>query len=267
MSDHTDTERRLAPPRTPSHPSARALEALAFDGDATHSGTPLAEHTVSCAACRAEVDRLRSERSAFLESRPAAAFVAQLEEAKFELRPGRRLWRWIAPPVALAACAAVALVLTLPEPPDVRMRGEATLVVHVSHGGGPATPYDGEALAPGDVLRFVVGSGEPGYAYVANLDDRGHVTPYVPADGTRSVPIEAGDRVVLPGSIALDEFAGEERVFLFVSREPLDGATVASSLGDAYHRAGGRLGAVDDVAVDAAVSTVMILKRAPEGPP
>lgn len=265
MKETTEMKARLAPPRTPSHPAARALETVAFDDAAAHAGSPLAAHVDGCKRCRAVVDELRAQRADFLARRPADVFMSKLGPP--EPRWRRRVQSWLRPGLILgAAVASVALLLvisSLPteDPGRVRLRGEATFGLHVSRHGRPAAPHDGRALRPGDVLRFVVSSQGAGYAFVVNLDERGTINAYVPAEGAMSVRFEAGARRVLPGSIVLDDFVGQERIFLFVSEGPLKRADVFSALLAAHRNAGGRLSGIDRVAIgDAEVSSIAIVK-------
>lgn len=244
----------LDPGREPEHPSARDLELLAFDGDDLHRGSSLESHVRGCDVCRDTVHVLRADRDAFLVRRPPAAFVARLETQQ---SPAPR-WPFAVAAVGLVAAAA-AVLLVPSAPPDVRLRGEGDgLRVLVSRGDGPATPHDGRPLEAGDILRFAVTTDVAGFAMIANVDDRGRVTTYV-----SSSPVDVGRDHVLPGSIALDDFVGVERLFLFVSDRPLDASAVERALTESYARAEGRLDAIADVEIDARLTTVTIRKRGP----
>lgn len=266
MSDVQDRGelQRLAPPRTPSHPSPRALEGLAFDAPEAHQGSDLASHVAGCARCAAEVEELRAGRVGFLTARPAAAFMAKLDATQTPTLL-ERLMAWLRPgpllAVVMAGLLLVVVVRMTPEPErGVKLRGAATLALHVSRGGAPAAPFDGRPLAAGDVLRFVVDAEADGYALVANLDDQGRVTVYVPPTEAGRVPVVAGRDRVLPGSIALDDFVGTERVFLFMSAAPLGHAEVEAALRAAFEKAQGRLQDVDAVDLPAAISSVTVVK-------
>jgi hypothetical protein len=269
MSDAPRSAERLAPARTPSHPSSRALEALAFEDEGI-DGSSWASHVAECPRCRDEVASLRAGRAAFLVRRPPAAFMAELERAQ---APGlwTRVQGWLRPGPALAAVMAGLLLAVvvgvgrLGPSTQVRLRGAAGLAVHVSRGGAPAAPHDGRALRAGDVLRFVVDAEADGYALVVNLDAEGRATLYVPPEGGRSVPVAAGRDRVLPGSIGLDDYVGEERVFLFWSERPLEAARVVGALEAAFARSQDGLRGVDGLGVEAEVFSVSITKAGGEG--
>lgn len=271
MSETPDRSgpQRLAPARTPSHPSGRVLEALAFDDPSVHAGSQDEGHLASCDRCRAQVQELRAQREAFLVQRPPAAFMAQLEAATPPTW-GQRLRSWLSPGPVFGVALAVALLLFMvrglgpgegPDP-QVRLRGASSLTLHVSRGGAPAAPFVGQALLPGDVLRFVVQAQSDGYALVANLDEEGRATIYVPPDEDQSVPVAAGPDHVLPGSIALDDYVGQERIFLLWSNAPLAPASVTTALKEAFETAQGKLQAIDSIDLEAEISSVTIRKSA-----
>ncbi|MCP3142409.1 DUF4384 domain-containing protein [Pyxidicoccus xibeiensis] len=235
--------------REAGHPASQALELLAFaPADGSSSAPDVDAHVRGCEACQARVATLREERARFLQARPARAFSARvLESAR---RPSvwerYRLWLFGALPVAVAA--AVALVLLTPGlrserggRPDVTFKGgtPVRLEVLVSREGQPAAPFSpGEVLRPGDVLRFRVFAPEAGHVFIANIDEAGLISTYFPASGGRSVSVHAGAQV-LPGSVTLDDWTGEERITLFFSREPLEAREVELALRRAFEQAGG----------------------------
>ncbi len=77
----------------------------------------------------------------------------------------------------------------------------------------------GEALHPGDAVRFRVTSMRPSYAIIVGIDSAATVTPYFPV--TRdAVLLPAGVKRLLDGSIVLDEALGAERIVLLLCDEP-----------------------------------------------
>ncbi|WP_163999547.1 DUF4384 domain-containing protein [Pyxidicoccus caerfyrddinensis] len=236
--------------REAGHPSAQALEVLAFAPPGGGSQAPDVEaHVRGCESCQARVSLLREERARFLQARPARAFSARvLESAR---RPSvwerYRLWLFGTLPVAVAAAVAVVLLVSPGmrsgngDRPQVTFKGATPvrLEVLVSREGQPAAPFrPGDVLRAGDVLRFRSFVPEAGHVFIANIDDAGQVTTYFPASGARSVPVEAGEQV-LPGSVTLDDWTGDERITLFFSPEPLEAREVEAALRRAFERAGG----------------------------
>ncbi len=91
-------------------------------------------------------------------------------------------------------------------------------------------PRSGEALAPGDLVRFVVEPRGHRYLLVASIDGAGKVSVYHPFQGTVSAPLGADARVELPGSIVLDRAPGPERIFALLSEVALSATAVRESL-------------------------------------
>lgn len=246
-------------PRSPAHPSQRALEQLAFDPTTTAELASAALHLGGCAACQGVVAQLREARTRFLAERPASDFLRAVEA---QARPrGSRGARPLAilGGLALAAAAAFA-VISVPPPPEtsLRMRGGDGLRLYVSRAGGPAEPHHGERLAPGDRLRFGATSSAPGFAMVVNLDGQGRATTFVPAKGDQSVAISAGAEVLLPGTIELDAVGGSHDLYLFLSAAPLERGQVEAELVEAFHRGGEALERVGRLELPAAISKIRL---------
>jgi hypothetical protein len=86
-------------------------------------------------------------------------------------------------------------------------------------------------------LRFAYTVAKPGFLLVFGMDDRGVLFPYYQEQSLLGVPVEAGSRVLLPGSVELDGHRGWERIFALWSegalREDLVRRAAASALGAA----------------------------------
>jgi hypothetical protein len=153
-----------------------------------------------------------------------------------EILPGpvhpRPRWRRpIAAASGFAALAgAIALVAILrPSEPVVRAKGSLQLDVVVRRPDGRTEPLiAGDALAAGDVLRFVVSTSEPGYAFLIGLDAAGSVSAYFPAVGTPA-SLPAGRSQALPGSVVLDATLGAERFLLLHCNEATNVDVVAQA--------------------------------------
>jgi hypothetical protein len=216
--------------RAPGCLSRLQLECVAFAAESAAEAT----HLANCAACAERVAKLRSARTDFLAQRPPAEFMKRvlasaepLAQSAAPVRPlvQAREARRVA--LALSLCAAaVALLAFVPgifsaarEANVVRMRGKtgAELALYVSRDGAAAVPLAADQpLYAGDVLRFGLRSEHAGYVTILNLDDRGHVTPYV-----QGQHVQAGE-ALLKGSIRLDDFIGEELLVLVLTPETPD---------------------------------------------
>jgi hypothetical protein len=142
--------------------------------------------------------------------------------------------------------------------PDINFKGAASvrLSVLVSRDGQPARELpESEPRRSGDLLKFVVNVPREGFLFIANLDASGRVTRYHPQDKPVSQTISKGEHV-LPGSIALDEYEGEERVVAFFTEQPLTEVEVESALARAYRASGSAFETLDVKSLPGQVSVV-----------
>ncbi len=223
-------------PRGPECPPAAVLESLSA-GETVPEATRA--HVEGCPTCGGQLAALTEGRDAFLRARPSERFLRQLERRAAE-KPAPSPWRRLLP--VLAACVPVlALLVLVPRVLDgqggVTLKGDAFKVV-VSRGGG--TP---ELLGPdspvraGDALRFAYEAPESGHLLVLELDGRGMASVFHPFGGGASVPLPAGQREFLPGSVVLDDAPGPEWIFAVFSPRPLDAAPLLAQLREQAGRA------------------------------
>lgn len=251
-------------------PAPADLDAYAFAPDAAARASRWHAHASACEHCLKRVHELRAERTRFLESRPPDAFMRSLLAATQQSEcdapqtnasirrqtadPKRRFLQRPLPAIvsaaALAACLAWAFLpgsrlLERQDAADVRLRGKSSsaLFVYVSRGGSPARAlHEGELLEAGDVLRFGVRTTRAGFASIVNIDERGRVTRYFPQRDAESLRIQENTpHALLPGSIRLDDFVGEELLALVVTDQPVSEARLRSSFEAAYTQSAGRL--------------------------
>jgi hypothetical protein len=161
------------------------------------------EHLARCAACARCLDEIRGDRVAL----PPLAVPA---------RPARRWWprRWLAPPLALAAAAAVALVVWRsgdgggpggagpaadPREEVARIKGVGEIVLGVVRERGGAIREDARTYAPGDRFKLVVTCPPAASAWIdVAVHDAGQIDhPLAPAR------IGCGNRVALPGAFTV----------------------------------------------------------------
>jgi hypothetical protein len=89
---------------------------------------------------------------------------------------------------------------------------------------------DGADFLPGDRLRIAYSKERPGFLLVFGVDDQGRVFPYYDDKALTGVAVEAGARVLLPGSVELDAYKGWERVFALWSEHQLGDDVVRSAV-------------------------------------
>jgi len=284
-------------PRAPeaAHPAARTLERLAFEPTAAIPAEAAMEraraHLVACPTCAAEIVSLRAASGRFLAARPTGDFVKAVERRAATDAGGGDASRATSPPrstprprwwlagggiAALGAAALAAVVILGPRLESLgparsnriatKGGGVVNLRLFVSRHGEDAQPLDpSSALHPGEVLRFEAVVPADGYAAIFDLDDRGRIERYHPAaPGAESAPVARG-RAVLPESIHLDDFIGEELIALVFSEgAPLDLDRAQRALTDAYRAAGGVLSRIGDVPLEgASLALVRVRKERP----
>jgi hypothetical protein len=206
----------------------------------------LAAHVLGCARCaetqqtlqrtaahfRAEVSPRTLPRVLAATDGPAARLRRWWSTAGAGLR-----WAVLATPVAAGLVLAVGTFgakghrpAAVDEEPEVSPKGRPALHTFVRRGERVFTATSGEALAPGDAVRFVVEPRGHRYLLVVSIDGAGKVSVYHPFQGALSAPLGTDPRVELPGSIVLDRAPGPERVFALFSDAALSAAAVRESL-------------------------------------
>jgi hypothetical protein len=212
------------------HPSSFTLDALALGALPPAEEGSIRDHLASCARCRddAEAGRQAQERFAV---RVLPATLPAIEA----LGPRRRAaWPWLAIP-ALAAVITLLLILgrgdrRATEEPDVRIKGAASLELYANRQGRVVRVRDGDPLAPGDRLRFVVYPDDQPYLLIASIDGAGKTSVYFPYHGPASDRIEQSPRIEIPDSIVLDDAPGPERIYAFFTSQPLAADVVIGRL-------------------------------------
>jgi hypothetical protein len=177
-------------------------------------------HLQGCERCRAADEVLASAEAEFHTS--GAPLL--------RLRPPARLV--VGASLAAAGLAAVLVVALVPAT-GIRNKGAPVSVgMYVQHGQAVRRALPGEAVAPGDSVRFSYSSRTPAYLAILSVDGAGVATVYFP-DGPETVSVPEASEAALPLATQLDGVLGEETVVaLFCRRsralEPVRQALQAS---------------------------------------
>lgn len=209
------------PAREPACPSDLVLDRFLAGELAGPERDEVVVHLDSCPDC---ADR----RAAFERAAarfPEEVFVEGLAARTARTARTRGLHR-IGTVGALAAAAAATAFFLVPRGgvapgPAVRAKGGDRLEVYASRDGQVDRLLPGEALAPGDALRFEVGAAERAWVVVLGLDAAGAVTAYAGGEGG-GVPLDPGATSLLPGSVVLDDTPGTERLVALFCERPLE---------------------------------------------
>ena len=146
------------------HPSAYQLEAHAV-GETNDS---VSDHLKTCEVCQVYVSELNEARSAMLNERPPAMFLAQpeiaaaLSEADSKVPFFRRINRWLLAPIAITACAIFFLMQApvqdrTSEEDTLLMKGHTAQLEVLRMRSGETTSHSGKlSLKKGDRIRIRV---------------------------------------------------------------------------------------------------------------
>ena len=195
-------------------------------------------HAQGCAPCRARLHELRAART--VEDAALAAEANALYARSVGSQPPARRR---APVAALSAglalvALAAGLWLALAPAPDareaLRFKGAHGFGFYVQRGAAVYRGAPGEALRPGDRVRFVARSSEDGYLAVLSLDGARRASVYYPA-GLQAAKLDGGAlEQALPASVQLDDVLGPEHWYALFCHQPL----ALASLRGALERAG-----------------------------
>jgi hypothetical protein len=212
----------------------------------------IGRHLSQCATCQARHRRRSDERSAFAV-RPDLVSLAEATRRRAAAAAPRswsRARSRLAGGLVAAAAAGVSMVLVArgPAPSDVRTKGGLELELFVRHPDGIVAPMLPDAsVAPGDRLRFRVGTAHDGYVGIVSIDGAHGVTSYVPPAGP--LPAVKEGRSLLDGAVELDGVLGGERLFAFLCAAPLDAAMMVAGVRSALESSGGDPARLDSAPV------------------
>lgn len=205
-------------------------------------------HVAGCARCAAVLEDIGTARSLLLgadaEQASVLAARAILETAR--QRRDRRRWLRILAPALLVPAAAALLLVVRPGhfapgrggPGASVAKGELIVETYFKRGEQVLPAVDGQDFLAGDRLRFAYTCARPGYLMVFGVDDRGQIFPYYENGVLAGVFVDAGARVLLPGSVELDGHQGWERIYALWSEVQLRDDVVRTAVAAGLAAAG-----------------------------
>ena len=230
----------------------------------------LVEHVGACRRCSAVFTDIAEARYQLLGDDPAEASARApraILAAALRSKARRSWWRFLLPALLVPA-TAVALLLVKPAlgPHHGNLLGSAVkgrLIVetYCKRGEQVFPAADGAEFVAGDRLRFAYSQDRPGFLTIFGVDDRGGVFPYYPEHTLVGIQVEAGARVLLPGSVELDHHQGWERVFAIWSERSMADDVVRASVAAALSAAAGDIR--NTSTLDLPVEQVSLLLRRP----
>jgi hypothetical protein len=192
-------------------------------------------HVGGCDRCALILADISEARALLLGPDPAATSVraarAIVETVRLR-KGGVRRWLGYLAPVLLVPAVAALLFLARPSLPShsAGVKGGLIVETYRKRGGDVSPATDGGDYFSGDQLRFAYTQDRPGFLLVFGVDDTGEVFPYYEEGRLVGTPVQAGARILLPGSVELDGHKGWERIFLLWSETLLSDDAVRSAV-------------------------------------
>ena len=258
-----------------SHLTSLDFDRLRLDALSPDEAAALRGHLDSCETCRQQEQSQLALAHRFLRE----VLPRTLPAIRERLQPSPHRWRrrWT---IALAplACGLVLLIFwgrgTSPisvMPPaddiaDIAIKGGGGLLAYVRHGTKIARLENGAVLEKGDALRFAIDAGTNKHILLAGVDGSGKATAYFPYGQWQGAALPAGARFEVPGSIVLDDSPGPERIFTFLSGQPLDGAAIRTRLESLARLGPQAIRATSDVDVAGSECSSVVFEKKAKAP-
>jgi hypothetical protein len=185
-------------------------------------------HLSGCAQCSRTTDAMRKQRDETELPRLRLLSLAPAPRPSARQRSSSR-WKIGVLTAGLAAAASV-LIVVAPARRGERIKGRGiALSMYVQHEDEVRRSGAGDAVRPGDAVRFAVTTPVKAYVAVLSVDAKGRGSIYYPGGG-RAEPIAAGLDTPLPLGTRLDETRGEERVVGLFCSSPVELEPIRSAL-------------------------------------
>lgn len=210
-----------------------------------------AAHFATCVRCAARRSALQREREAFLAAAPSFDAHARLLAGEPHAPRPARTRTWIGAAVLAAAAAMLIALLPMRDRLATRSKGGPHLGFFVKRGAQVSHGSSGEAVQPGDLVRFTYSSERERYLALFNLDAR-RASVYFPA-GAMAMPVRAGVDVALDFSVELDAELGAEHVYALFCARPFALEPLRAQLQAAQHL---------DAPPDCEIDSIALVKEA-----
>ncbi|HWE24601.1 MAG TPA: zf-HC2 domain-containing protein [Myxococcales bacterium] len=179
-------------------------------------------HVSGCERCRRTVEAMRADKAAADLPHLRLLSIAPAVMTDRQARPSPHWKLRLGAAAACLAAAAAFFIVARPHGLGERIKGPGfALAMYVQHGGEVRRVGPGEAIAPGDAVRFAVSTPVKAYVAVLSVDAKGRASIYYPA-GSSAQLVSAGEDAPLPLGTRLDETVGEERVVGLFCSAPVD---------------------------------------------
>jgi hypothetical protein len=118
-----------------------------------------------------------------------------------------------------------------------------------------------QTLRPGDLIQFAYQMPTTLHLMIVGINNKGEVSAFFPLGGDKSVPMPPGKGTLPQGnSLELDDYIGQERLFMITSTRPFSFALIKRSLQVGYLRNGRELSRFQDLPGPWQVQSILIHK-------
>lgn len=119
-----------------------------------------------------------------------------------------------------------------------------------------------EVLHPGDLIQFDYHFKKPVYLMILSMNQKGMINQIVPFGKIKSALFQAGQRTIpKDGSLELDNYLGEERIFVIYNKKPFQLEKVRKDLQKAYKLSQKRLAKMNNLPMPWDGSSFYIIKK------
>jgi hypothetical protein len=255
------------------HVTALDLDLVVLGRASPDQVTRIEAHSMDCPACATR----RAEHAEHVLHFRSNVFPRTVERLAARQHSGFR-WRWMLG-LALPLTACVLLLarshsggggLAGARSPSVNaktigIKGPSEVRVFARR-NQPATAEvirvnDGDRLAAGDALRFVLSPTGLPYVLIASIDGAGQANIYYPFHGETSIEVDPEGTVSVPGSIVLDQAPGPERIFVLHSGKPIRAQTVRDVLAKVAAGGAPMIRGVQRLPIEGTVQSTLLLEK------
>jgi anti-sigma factor RsiW len=255
------------------HVTALDLDLLVLGQAAPEQVARIEAHSAACPSCAAR----RAEHGKDVQHFRMSVFPRTAGNLLTRRRPGIAR-RWMLG-LALPLAASVLLLArshrtnkhsaAVLDPPHAQgaigIKGPSVVRVFARRNAADTADVtklnDGDRLAAGDALRFVLSPTGLPYVLIASVDGAGQVNVYYPFHGEASIEVDPKGTVSVPGSIVLDKAPGPERIFVIHSNRPVLAQTVREALAEVAAGGAGMIRGVQRLPIKDTVQSTLFFEK------
>jgi hypothetical protein len=189
-----------------------------MDGDLS---LKISEHLKICPSCRDYVNKLKSEKTAFLQTLPYDEMARSPKDTQNARLAFHKTLKFYSLAASFLVFITAGFFLLHQTGPGSRIKGEVNLKLFVKSSSGAIEKRGEQRYFPGEKVQFLYSCGSRNKFMLFSIDTSGTISRYYPSLGDSSISLEPGQDVPLPHSILLDNYIGKELFVGVFSEKPL----------------------------------------------